>query len=239
MCGRFVGAFSVEELVGELESGLKSLSLSLDAEQGVAGISPNWNTAPTQVAPVLKLEADRRVIVCPMRWGLVPSWSKDPAVGSKMINARSETITEKPSFKGLVLRHRCVVPMNGFYEWDRHDQKAKVPYFVPRADGHLMLVAGIWTVSPAVGGQRTFAIITRDSLADLAHIHDRSPVQLTSEDALEWLCEPQAPLHLLAEETPPPLAPRQVSTKVNSVRNNGPALIESVSTGNSQPDTLF
>lgn len=229
----------MEDLIAELESGAEAHSLAFEVGEGLEQLVPNWNTAPTHSVPVLRSEGGSHVTLTKMRWGLVPSWSKDPSVGSKMINARSETITEKPSFKGLVPRNRCVVPMNGFYEWDRRDPKAKVPYFVPRADGHLMLVAGIWTTSPVLANQRTFAIITRDSLDDLSRIHDRSPVQMDANDALDWLCEPEPPLHLLSDDSPPPLAPRRVSTKVNSVRNNGPDLIEGEEADEGHSGTLF
>lgn len=239
MCGRFVGAFSVDELIDEIAEEASNRSLDLDIEADMNGIGANYNTAPTHMVPVLRMEDPSHVTVTTMRWGLVPAWSKDPSVGSKMINARSETITEKPSFRGLVPKNRCVVPMSGFYEWDREDPKAKVPYFVPRADGHLMLVAGIWTVSPILGGLSTFAIITRDSLRDLSAIHDRSPVQLDAGDALDWMAESTPPLQLLSLSNPPTMSPRRVSTKVNSVRNNGPSLLDEEEQGSSEPTTLF
>lgn len=239
MCGRFVGAFSTEDLVEELSAEVAAHGFALDIEQGMEGVSANYNTAPTQSIPVLTVVEDSRVVVSKMRWGLVPAWSKDPSVGSKMINARSESITEKPSFRGLVPRNRCVVPMSGFYEWDRSDPKSKVPYFVPRADGHLMLVAGIWTASPILEGQLTVAIITRDSLDDLVAIHDRSPVQLGVDDALDWMSEETPRLELLRLSDQPALAPRRVSTRVNSVRNNGPSLIEEEDEGEPERTTLF
>ena len=143
MCGRFVGAFSAEVLMDEMSDALseakKTISFSEDSL-----FAPNYNTAPTHIVPILRNE-ESNIVVDPMQWGLVPSWSKDPSVGSKLINARSETITEKPSFRQSVPSRRCIIPMSGFYEWDRTDPKRKVPYFVTREDGCVMLVAGIWT----------------------------------------------------------------------------------------------
>jgi len=186
--------------------------------------APNYNTAPTHTVPILRHE-ESVVVVDPMQWGLVPSWSKDPSVGSKMINARSETITEKPSFRQSVPGRRCIIPMSGFYEWDRTDPKRKVPYFVTREDGCLMLVAGIWTPSPALDGRHTFSLITRESVDDLSYIHSRSPVELYVEDALEWMCNPEPPLELFMPETQPRFVATKVSSRVNSVRNNDASLI--------------
>jgi putative SOS response-associated peptidase YedK len=166
------------------------------------------------------------VIVDVMRWGLIPIWAKDASIGAKMINARSETITEKPSFKGLVPGHRCIIPMNGFYEWNRENPKAKIPYFVSRSDGHLMLAAGIWSDSPIVDEGRTFSLITRDSVDDLSAIHDRSAVEFTSQDAVEWMSAAQAPLELFAPVHQPRFATVRVSTRVNSVRNNDSDLLK-------------
>ena len=196
----------------------------------------NHNTAPTQ--PWVIAHTDQEGIVLETAlWGLVPSWSKDPSMASKMINARSETVTEKPSFRNLVRGNRAVVPVSGFYEWDRTDSRNKRPFFVPRADGRTMWVAGLWTASPALDGAHTFTMLTRESLDDLSGIHHRSPVQLEISDALSWACDPAAPLHLVTLVDPPRLAPYEVGRDVNSVRNNSPRLIEPVEP--TEPDTLF
>lgn len=240
MCGRFVGAFSAELLTEEMMEALASASMAFATEVDNTLFTANYNTAPTHIVPILRHE-DSVVVVDPMQWGLVPSWSKDPSVGSKMINARSETITEKPSFRQSVPGRRCIIPMSGFYEWDRTDPKRKIPYFVTREDGHVMLVAGIWTPSPALEGRHTFSLITRESVDDLSHIHSRSPVELHAEDALEWMCNPVPPLELFQPEIQPRFNARKVSTLVNSVRNNYEALLDDYEgkieeTG---PDTLF
>lgn len=231
MCGRFVGNFATADLVEEL---LGSGSVEhVTVEDGVPDSVANFNTAPTSSWPIF-INVDDGVHVRFARWGLVPSWSKDPTVASKMINARSETLTEKPSFRNLVKSHRALVPLSGFYEWERSDPKNKRPFFVPRADGQIMWVAGLWTVSPVLQGATTFTMVTRESLPDLSEIHDRSPVQLEIEDGVEWLCRLEPPLHLLALDAQPVLRPYEVDRLVNSVRNNGPDLLEPV-----EPGTLF
>jgi putative SOS response-associated peptidase YedK len=240
MCGRFVGAFSAEVLMEEMSEALSVANMTIALVADGPLFAPNYNTAPTHTVPILRHE-ESVVVVDPMQWGLVPAWSKDPSVGSKMINARSETITEKPSFRQSVPGRRCIIPMSGFYEWDRSDPKRKVPYFVTRADGHVMLVAGIWTPSPALEGRHTFSLITRESVDDLSHIHSRSPVQLHADDALEWMCNPVPPLELFQPEIQPRFVARKVSTLVNSVRNNSESLLDNFEevleeTG---PDTLF
>ena len=239
MCGRFVGAFSAEVLMEEMSDALSEANMTMSFGNDSLFAS-NYNTAPTHTVPILRHE-ESVVVVDPMQWGLVPSWSKDPTVGSKMINARSETITEKPSFRQSVPGRRCIIPMSGFYEWDRTDVKRKVPYFVTRADGHIMLVAGIWTPSPALEGRHTFSLITRESVDDLSHIHSRSPVELHAGDALEWMCNPVPPLELFQPEVQPRFVARKVSTLVNSVKNNSVSLLEEdmVIVELKEPDTLF
>ena len=224
MCGRFVGAFNAEILIDEMSEALPLANMTIALVDDGQLFAPNYNTAPTHTVPILRHE-DSVVVVDPMQWGLVPSWSKDPTVGSKMINARSETITEKPSFRQSVPSRRCIIPMSGFYEWDRTDPKRKVPYFVTREDGRLMLVAGIWTPSPALEGRHTFSLITRESVDDLSHIHSRSPVEFHADDALEWMCNPVPPLELFEPEIQPRFIAMKVSSRVNSVRNNDASLI--------------
>jgi putative SOS response-associated peptidase YedK len=239
MCGRFVGHYSTIELLDEINEAILSSGHVLHVPDITSSLAQNFNTAPTHGVPVLRV-IDNRVEIDVMQWGLVPVWSKDPTVGSKMINARSETLTEKPSFKGLVQKNRCIIPMNGFYEWDRSDQKRKVPYFVPRADGHLMLTAGLWTSSPALEGRHTFSLITRESIEDLSHIHSRSPVEFDALDAVAWMTETPAPLHMFDPTNQPRFAPYRVSSRVNSVRNNDDALIAPDNGSEEEvQDTLF
>lgn len=224
MCGRFVGNFNTQDLVDEIGESVREFGLTLRVPDFDGPLMQNFNVAPTHVVPILRV-IGQEVVVDVMRWGLIPIWAKDASIGAKMINARSETITEKPSFKGLVPGHRCVIPMNGFYEWNRENPKAKVPYFVSRSDGHLMLAAGIWSDSPIVDEGRTFSLITRDSVEDLSAIHDRSAVEFTAQDAVEWMAATQAPLELFAPEHQPRFKSVRVSSRVNSVRNNDSDLL--------------
>ena len=225
MCGRFVGNFNTQDLVNEIGDAVNAFGLSLRVPEFDGPLLQNFNVAPTHVVPILRVVGEE-VIVDVMRWGLIPIWAKDASIGAKMINARSETITEKPSFKGLVPGHRCIIPMTGFYEWNRENPKAKIPYFVTRTDGHMMLGAGIWSDSPIVDEARTFSLITRDSVDDLSAVHDRSPVEFTAEEAVEWMSATQAPLELFAPEHQPRFSTVRVSTRVNAVRNNDSGLIE-------------
>lgn len=242
MCGRFVGSYNTADVVAELSKAVASAHLSMEMDGLPEESFENFNTAPTHHVPVLRL-VDGRIVMEEMQWGLVPAWSKDPGVGSKMINARSETVTEKPSFRGLVQKHRCIVPMTGFYEWDRTDPKHKIPYFVTRQDGHLMLAAGLWTSSPALAGQHTFTMITRESIEDLSHIHNRCLVEFNAEDAVDWLAEPVAPLELFDPVNQPRLSTLRVSTRVNSVMNNDPSLVDAetseMAAEEPAQDTLF
>lgn len=236
MCGRFVGNFNTQELVDEIDDAVDAFGLTLRVPEFDGPLLQNFNVAPTHVVPILRV-IDNEVIVDAMRWGLIPVWAKDPNIGSKMINARSETITEKPSFKGLVTGHRCIIPMNGFYEWNRENPKSKIPYFVSRSDGRMMLGAGIWSDSPLVDESRTFSLITRDSVEDLSFVHDRSPVEFTAQDAVEWMSSPQPPLELFDPTHQPRFQTMRVSTRVNSVRNNDSDLIQAVESPE-EPDEL-
>lgn len=241
MCGRFVGNFNTDDLLAEFEEAAVSAGLKIQMPGEHMQLAHNFNTAPTQAIPVLRVEDDM-LTVDAMFWGLLPIWSKDPSAASKMINARSETITEKPSFRNLVPNHRCIIPMSGFYEWDRSNPKAKVPYYVTREDGHLMLGAGLWTRSPLLDNNPTCALITRESVDDLSHIHNRSPVEFTASDAIEWMIATPPPLEMMWSPDQPKFATTRVATLVNSVRNNGPELIRPYQPEpelESEPDTLF
>lgn len=224
MCGRFVGNFSTQDIFEELSAAFESSGLRLELPETELPLLRNFNVAPTHAIPILRV-VDHAVVVDVVQWGLLPVWSKDASKGASMINARSETITEKPSFRGLVPGHRCIIPMSGFYEWDRTNSKAKIPYYVTRADGHLMLGAGIWSDSPIVDAGRTCALITRDSIFDLSDIHDRSPVEFHADEAVEWLMPGDAPLELFQPDHQPRFLTTRVSTRVNSVRNNDESLI--------------
>ncbi len=238
MCGRFVGSFSTQDILDELSDAATGAGLRLDLPDPDSVLMRNFNVAPTTAVPVLRV-VDGAVVVDVVQWGLLPVWSKDASKASGMINARSETITEKPSFRGLVPGHRCIIPMSGFYEWDRTNPKAKVPYYVTRSDGRLMLGAGIWSDSPIIAAGRSCALITRDSVSDLSGIHDRSPVEFRAEEAIEWMMPGEPPLGLFSPDDQPRFRVQRVSTRVNSVRNNDASLIDAVDGEDEGEPTLF
>lgn len=242
MCGRFVGRFSLDDLITEIEPHLGEMGdLGETGASVIAGNMPrfeNYNVAPTQLIPVLRAgSVQRSVEVEPMQWGLVPTWAKEPSRGAPLINARSETVTEKPSFRNLVAHNRCVVPMIGFYEWDRTDPKHKIPYFVPRTDGATMWTLGLWSRPAVLDGLATVTMLTCQSTGPLARIHDRSPVHLGIDRALEWILDERAPLELVVDPHLPDVRPYRVSTSVNSIRNNGPGLLDADDSGGLEPGT--
>jgi putative SOS response-associated peptidase YedK len=178
---------------------------------------PSWNVAPTDPVSVV-VERDTGRELRTLRWGLVPSWAKDPKGASKMINARAETVATKPAFRTALAKRRCLVPADGWYEW--RDRK---PHFIT-APGPIAF-AGLYE---RWGELRTFTIVTTAAAASLAYLHERMPVVLPAEVHDVWLDPAYDDVEALAAL----LAPREgfaaypVSTAVNSVRNNGPSLVE-------------
>lgn len=235
-----MGAFSTERLWREIAEGSDpDQTIGHTRSGAVQGEwSADFNVAPTKMARVL-LERDDVLELGVFSWGLRQRWSSQGRAPQLLINARSETVLEKPSFRHLVGPNRCVVPMDGFYEW-RRSAGDKQPFFCERTDGRLMLVAGIWDSSRDEGGRPSFCILTRESGADLSDIHDRCPVHLTKEDAIEWLSAETPPVELCSVDTGPSLRCRQVSRLVNAVRNNGPHLLDNHTEGGSSgAPTLF
>lgn len=231
MCGRFVGSYRVEDLLEELEDGVTAAGLALKLPDTDLPLLNSFNVAPTQHVPVL-LRRQNEIGLEVMQWGLVPSWSKDAKIGAKMINARAETLTEKVSFRSLVTSHRCIIPISGFYEWNRSGAQPKTPYYVTRQDGHLILVAGLWTRSALVEGEFSFSMITRASGDDLGRVHDRTPAHLTGVEACEWLSGESDPSELMDRGIQPQLNFYRVNSDVNSVRNNRPSLIDRLGANN-------
>ena len=177
MCGRFT-LFEADKVLS------KEFGLS-----GIPPLSPRYNIAPSQpVAAVRTASAGNRRELALLRWGLIPSWSKDPAIGNRLINARAETVREKPSFRNAFRRCRCLIPANGFYEWQRQE-RGKQPYFVRMRDGRLFAFAGLWDrwESPDKGAIETCTILTTASNAVLSSIHDRMPVILPPGEYDRWL----------------------------------------------------
>lgn len=230
MCGRFAASQSTEEIV---ETFL--------IDQVVDEPVPNYNTAPTDLVAAVVERADknsgeiRRMLVTP-RWGLIPSWSKAGTGGARMINARSETLAVKPAFAPALAKRRCLIPADGYYEWtaERRDEKPyKQPWYLfPNGEtpGGLVM-AGLYEFwrDPATDlWLTTCTIITTSATDELGHIHDRMPMVIGPGDWGSWLdplrTDPADVLPLL--HAPLDLRSYKVSTEVNSVRNNGPALVE-------------
>ncbi len=151
-------------------------------------IEPLLNVTPGMFVPVVAIGRDKVPVITTFRWGLVPSWAKDPKTGYKMINARSETITEKPSFAQPFQRRRCIVPSNGFYEW-KTEGKTKTPHFVHRTDDDIMAFAGIYDRWKYPDGKDlfTYSIITTSANERIHDIHERMPVVLEKTDFKRWL----------------------------------------------------
>ena len=151
-------------------------------------IKPRYNIAPSQNSPTLVVKEDRRVLIM-MRWGLVPFWAKEASIGYKIINAKSETLTEKPSFRKPFKEKRCLVLADGFYEWEKTDKKNKVPYRFVLKNRQPFAFAGLWDVWKTPEGDTllSFTIITTRANELMERIHDRMPVILNEKDEAKWL----------------------------------------------------
>lgn len=190
--------------------------------------------APTRDVPVVRVRDDVRHLDL-LRWGLVPRWAKDLRIGSKMINARAETVATKNSYRSAFARRRCIVAADGFYEWKRLDPKTKQPMYIHRADGDPLAFAGLyerWTDAENLREIHTCTIITTTPNATMAEIHDRMPVLLAPKHWDTWLDPSNDDTDLLqALLVPAPddlLTTYAVSDQVNNVRNNEPALLDPV-----------
>lgn len=190
----------------------------------VPALQPRWNIAPTQAVPVVRLDAAGARECVIMRWGLIPSWARDAAIGHKLINARAETLAEKPAFRNALRRRRCLVPADGFYEWKQEGAR-KQPCRIALADGGLFAFAGLWEQWSDPLGKRveTFTIVTTGANERVAPIHDRMPVILDAAGRAAWLDpagrEPGAALRPFPAEA---LRAWPVGTRVNSPANEGP-----------------
>lgn len=232
MCGRYASIRSDSDL-------LRDFAISSVVDEPP---EPSWNVAPTQQARVVleRLvddEPDRQLRT--LKWGLVPSWAKDLRIGSKLINARSETITEKSAFKRAAMKRRCIVPADGYFEW-MPTEESKVPMYL-HGDG-VLAFAGLYELRPDVEDRDrwlwTYTILTCTTQDALGHIHDRSPVIVPPDLQSSWLdpklTDPATVRGLVAAMPPPVLQAYEVSTAVNSPKNNGPHLIEPAANGTGQ-----
>jgi len=191
-------------------------------------LAARYNVAPTQEIPAVRIRysGEGRELAA-FSWGLVPSWSKDPANANRMINARGETIAEKPSFKNAFKRRRCLIPANGFYEWKGSGKGPKQPYYIQLADGLPFAFAGIWERWEGGDGDHweTCAIVTTDANDALRPIHHRMPVILAPDNYENWLtAEPKEAEAFMVPYTGEMQA-WPVATLVNKVQNDGPELL--------------
>jgi putative SOS response-associated peptidase YedK len=173
-----------------------------------------------------------------MRWGLVPFWAKDPRIGSRMINARAETVADKPAFRRALAKRRCLLPADGYYEWQSRPDAAKQPVYISPRDGRSLAFAGLYELwrDPAVASDDpdswlwTTTIITTSAADELGVIHDRMPMIIDPARWADWLdpasADPADVRGLLVPAAASGLQAYPVSTQVNAVRNNGPQLIE-------------
>jgi putative SOS response-associated peptidase YedK len=248
MCGRYAASAHPDDLVEEFE---------VDADDTGGRVEPKYNTAPTDVAPVVLSRPPRGEPDAPpvrqlrmLRWGLVPSWSKDASGGARMINARAESLFDKPAFRRTALARRCLVPADGWYEWqasptalDGKGKPRKQPFFVHRTD----LPAGPDHQSLAFAGLyefwkdktlaeddpnawlATYTIVTTAAEPGLDRLHPRMPVVLDQDRWARWLdpavTDQGAVLELLESPGPGRFAAYPVTTLVNTVRNDGPELL--------------
>ena len=236
MCGRFVQASSPELLVARF---------SVD-EPAAARHEPSYNVAPRATVYAVRdrdggdgdrsEDQGRRRYLSDLRWGLIPSWAKDPKVGDRMINARAESLADKPAYERAFRRHRCLVPAEGFYEWHGRGSR-KQPMFVHRRDGEPMAFAGLWAAwrdAHDADGEwlRSCAIVTTNANDALAPLHDRMPVVLEERDWDRWLDPDSGDVDTLSDLLRPAsddlLVAYPVGTAVNSAENDGPELVERV-----------
>ena len=224
MCGRFA-FYSPHEAV------IRLFGLAAAPE-----IEPRWNIAPTQfIATVREPGGPREVAM--LYWGLVPSWAKEKSIGARMINARSETLGEKPSFRNAFRRRRCLILADGYYEWQRSGA-VKQPYFISFEGGQPFGMAGLWERwrDPATGKPlESCCIVTTSPAPTVAHVHDRMPVIVPPDAYAEWLDPKNEATDRLARLLEPcgrpDLQAHPVSRRVNDARNQGPELVASLGNG--------
>ncbi|MFT5052716.1 MAG: putative SOS response-associated peptidase YedK [Chlamydiales bacterium] len=226
MCARFAQAGS------SLATGPFAVLIEM---WGFGGQAQRHNIAPTQKVPVVRAkENGDGYRADPLRWGLVPSWTRELRASRPLVNARSETAAEKPSFRSAFKKRRCVVPASGFLEW-KSAPTGKLPQYIFRADGELMLFAGLWEswLGPDEVRLDSFTVLTCAPNEFMSQVHDRMPVVLESSAALRWL-EPERPAAelqgLLAPAAEGVLDGYQVSKRVNSVKNDDYGCLEPAST---------
>ncbi len=226
MCGRYT-----------LTTPLEALRHLFDFAES-PNLQPRYNVAPTQSVPVVRAIEGRRSFGM-MRWGLVPGWAKDISIAARMINARSETVAQKPAYREAFRSRRCLIPADGYYEWQKEDGRRQ-PYRVTRGDGAPMAFAGLWErwkarkdsggENPVSAGDlvETFSIVTTAASESVGTLHDRMPVVVEPDDFDAWLTlsgEQLEPLQDLLRPSAISFTITRVGTHVNAVRNDDPRCI--------------
>ena len=217
MCGRFTLTKDKDEIEDRFE-------IHIDP----AMFTKNYNAAPSQILPIITNEEQEQASF--HKWGLIPHWAKDETIGNKLINARGETIAEKPSFRDAAEKRRCLVITDGFYEWQRSGGE-KQPYRITLADESLFTFAGLWESWKAEDGRdvRTFTIITTEPNELMKPIHNRMPVMLTPDNERVWISDESLEdvMHLLQPYDEKEMNAYPVTKKVNSPKNNDRSVMES------------
>jgi putative SOS response-associated peptidase YedK len=253
MCGRYASTRARQELLNEFQ-------VELDASEDALG--PDYNVAPTKSVPAIikrvpKAEKNEKNdkdgadeggdgeapvrMLRAVRWGLVPSWAKDRSIGNRMINARLETVHEKPAYRRAFARRRCLLPADGFYEWYElkvpEGKPRKQPFFIRPRDGEVMAMAGLYELWRDPEGEWlwTTTVITTAATDDVGRIHDRMPMIVEPKSWEAWLDPELTDVDAVRRLLAPAMAGRMeafpVSTAVNNVRNNGPSLVEPLAEG--------
>ena len=221
MCGRKTLAKDIQSIIEEM---------SIESWDDSELYQLNYNIAPTQTSPVIVDKIGRHAKI--MKWGLIPNWATDASIGSKLINARAETLLEKPSFQHLVPTQRCVVLADGYYEWKRSNSRA-IPYYIYHPEKKMLPMAGLWDIWKNISGENlfTYTVITTRANSDLKEIHHRMPVILDYNNIDSWIKVHNISVvnaMSLLEPYNNELKFHQVSTLVNSTRNNQIDCIRSV-----------
>lgn len=245
MCGRFVSASSAETIAEYFGAAFAGESLG-----------ENYNVAPTNDVYGVVADADGSLRLEVFHWGLIPSWAKDRKIGAKMINARAETLAEKPAYKSIFKNRRCIIPMDGFYEWKAgtadgpvtaKGKPAKQPMYIQSQNGEPLAVAGLWSAwkDPAGADDQadrwlhSATVVTTSANGTMSPVHDRMPVILPKSLWDEWLNPNMHDTDRLSQLLVPAaddvLTMHPVSTDVNNVRNKGPELTAPVEPGSGEP----
>lgn len=244
MCGRYASSRRPEDLVDEFDIADARIPAPLEADYNVAPTKQVYAVVERPPSSQSEEPPERQLRV--LSWGLVPSWAKDPSIGNRMINARMETVAEKPAYKRAFAKRRCLLPADGYYEWyptqelTAAGRRRKQPFFIRPRDHGVLAMAGLYEIwrDPTKGEEDpdrflwSCTVITTEAEDAVGHIHDRMPLMVERERWGTWLDPAAAPDHLLdllVPAAPGALEAYPVSTLVSNVRNNGPQLVEPLS----------